>query len=243
MTRREKEITMKSEKFPIRFENFSISVDGKSVLENITLSFVEGMNVLYGPRGSGKSFLLRSIVKLNVEIFNEISRSGSVYLFDQNVEDLDDIYVRKNALYLDTSFIDAMNRYTFDEFLKLALKRKISLEDFSEKLDDLGILRMLIRGQKTPLSVFSPAEKISLLLFILEQKKPRVILMDCLLDHLDDENLEKIMDMFLKMKEERTFVISTRILQRFLYIADLLVILNNGKINYVGSPKDFVLKM
>ncbi|KAF2959700.1 ABC transporter ATP-binding protein [Thermotoga sp. 38H-to] len=234
---------MKSEKFPIRFENFSISVDGKSVLENITVSFVEGMNVLYGPRGSGKSFLLRSIVKLNVEIFNKISRGGSVYLFDQNVRDLDDIYLRKSALYLDTSFIDTMNHYTFDEFLKLTLKRKISLEDFSEKLDDLGILRMLVRGRKTPLSMFSPAEKISLLLFILEQKKPRIILMDCLLDHLDDENLEKIMDMFLKIKEERTFIISTRILQRFLYIADLLVILNNGKINYVGSPKDFVLKM
>lgn len=67
--------------------------------------------------------------------------------------------------------------------------------------------------------------------------------MDCLLDHLDDENLERIIGTFFEMKKDRTFIISTRILQRFLYIADLLVILNDGRINYAGTPRDFVLKM
>ncbi|MCD6552325.1 ATP-binding cassette domain-containing protein [Thermotoga sp.] len=234
---------MKDERSPIRFDHFSVSVSGKDILNDVTISFVKGMNILYGPRGSGKSTLLRAVVKLNDEILEGALESGTVYFLGQDVKDLDDTYVRKKALYLDTSFIDAMNHYNFDEFLGLSLKKKIDLEEFSERLDDLGVLRMLTLGRKTPLSVFSPAEKISLLLFILEQKQPEIILMDCLLDHLDDRNLERIIDTFFEMGEKRTFVISTRILQRFLYIADLLVILNDGRINYAGSPRDFVLKM
>nr|WP_236681769.1 MULTISPECIES: ABC transporter ATP-binding protein [Thermotoga] len=213
------------------------------MLEDITISFVKGINVLYGPRGSGKSTLLRAVVKLNDEILEDVTEGGTVYLFGQDVRELDDTYVRKKALYLDTSFIDAMNRYSFEEFLGLSLKKKVDLEKISERLDDLGILKMLTLGRKTPLSVFSPAEKISLLFFILEQKQPEIILMDCLLDHLDDENLERIIGTFFEMKKDRTFIISTRILQRFLYIADLLVILNDGRINYAGTPRDFVLKM
>ncbi|PLV58312.1 ATP-binding cassette domain-containing protein [Thermotoga sp. KOL6] len=234
---------MENRRFPIKLDHLSVSNSGKVILDNITLSFVEGINVLYGPRGSGKSTLLRSVVKLNNEIFDELVEDGTVYLFGEDVRDLEDTYVRRKALYLDTSFIDAMNHYNFDEFLSLSLKRKVALDEFSAKLDDLGILKKLFMGQKTPLSFFSPAEKISLLLFILEQKKPEIILMDCLLDHLDDENLERIIETFLDMKKDRTFVISTRILQRFLYIADLLVILNSGRINYAGSPRDFVLKL
>ncbi|ACM23925.1 ABC transporter, ATP-binding protein [Thermotoga neapolitana DSM 4359] len=180
---------------------------------------------------------------MNDEILEDVTEGGTVYLFGQDVRELDDTYVRKKALYLDTSFIDAMNRYSFEEFLGLSLKKKVDLEKISERLDDLGILKMLTLGRKTPLSVFSPAEKISLLFFILEQKQPEIILMDCLLDHLDDENLERIIGTFFEMKKDRTFIISTRILQRFLYIADLLVILNDGRINYAGTPRDFVLKM
>ncbi|WP_342279239.1 MULTISPECIES: ABC transporter ATP-binding protein [Thermotoga] len=225
------------------FDHFSVSVSGEQILEDITISFVKGINVLYGPRGSGKSTLLRAVVKLNDEILEDVTEGGTVYLFGQDVRELDDTYVRKKALYLDTSFIDAMNRYSFEEFLGLSLKKKVDLEKISERLDDLGILKMLTLGRKTPLSVFSPAEKISLLFFILEQKQPEIILMDCLLDHLDDENLERIIGTFFEMKKDRTFIISTRILQRFLYIADLLVILNDGRINYAGTPRDFVLKM
>ncbi|AJG39954.1 putative ATP/GTP-binding protein [Thermotoga neapolitana DSM 4359] len=234
---------MKDERSPITFDHFSVSVSGEQILEDITISFVKGINVLYGPRGSGKSTLLRAVVKLNDEILEDVTEGGTVYLFGQDVRELDDTYVRKKALYLDTSFIDAMNRYSFEEFLGLSLKKKVDLEKISERLDDLGILKMLTLGRKTPLSVFSPAEKISLLFFILEQKQPEIILMDCLLDHLDDENLERIIGTFFEMKKDRTFIISTRILQRFLYIADLLVILNDGRINYAGTPRDFVLKM
>lgn len=241
--KRKKERTMKDERSPITFDHFSVSVSGEQILEDITISFVKGINVLYGPRGSGKSTLLRAVVKLNDEILEDVTEGGTVYLFGQDVRELDDTYVRKKALYLDTSFIDAMNRYSFEEFLGLSLKKKVDLEKISERLDDLGILKMLTLGRKTPLSVFSPAEKISLLFFILEQKQPEIILMDCLLDHLDDENLERIIGTFFEMKKDRTFIISTRILQRFLYIADLLVILNDGRINYAGTPRDFVLRM
>ncbi|PLV56933.1 ABC transporter ATP-binding protein [Thermotoga sp. SG1] len=234
---------MKDERSPITFDHFSVFANGEQILEDITISFVKGINVLYGSRGSGKSTLLRAVVKLNDEILEGVTEGGTVYLFGQDVRELDDTYVRKKALYLDTSFIDAMNHYSFEEFLGLSLKKKVDLEKISERLDDLGILRMLTLGRKTPLSVFSPAEKISLLLFILEQKQPEIILMDCLLDHLDDENLERIIGTFFKMKKDRTFIISTRILQRFLYIADLLVMLNDGRINYTGTPRDFVLKM
>lgn len=157
--KRKKERTMKDERSPITFDHFSVSVSGEQILEDITISFVKGINVLYGPRGSGKSTLLRAVVKLNDEILEDVTEGGTVYLFGQDVRELDDTYVRKKALYLDTSFIDAMNRYSFEEFLGLSLKKKVDLEKISERLDDLGILKMLTLGRKTPPFCFFACRK------------------------------------------------------------------------------------
>ena len=228
---------------PIRFENFSVFIDERKILDDVNLDLIDGVNVIYGPRGSGKSTLLRAVVKLNKEFFSDVEEIGKIFLFGEDLEKLDDVAVREKILYLDTSFIDAMGFYNFEELLKLSLRKDIDLEEFSEKLDEFGLLKSLKNGKKTSLQHFSPAERISLLLFIMEEKKPRIAIMDCILDHLDDETVERLIPTITRMKTGTTFVISTRIFQRFLPFADLLVIVKDGKISYTGRPRDYVLRI
>ncbi len=228
----------------IEFDNYSLVVENVDVLSNINLSFDKGKIILiYGPRGSGKSTLLRSLVRLNEEIYNSLVEKGEIFFNGKHLKDFDVKSLRKQIAYVDTSFLEAMDELSFKDFVELGFKgNDFSLEDFSKELDDFEILRNLDRGLKTPLRYFYPADKIMLLLFFLSVKSPQVILIDSILDHLDDENLERISRKLKVLSHKSTIIISTRFHQRFLPIADLLVVMRDGKIEYEGVPEFFVLE-
>ncbi len=228
----------------IEFNDYSLIVENIDVLSNINLSFEEGKVILiYGPRGSGKSTLLRSLVRLNEEIYYSIVEKGEIFFNGKNLRDFDVKFLRKQITYVDTSFLEAMDELSFKGFVELGFRgNDFSLEDFSKELDDFEILRNLDKGLNTPLKCFYPADKIMLLLFFLSVKSPQVILIDSILDHLDDENLERVSRKLKTLSCKSTMIISTRFHQRFLPIADLLVVIRDGKIEYEGVPEFFVLE-
>lgn len=228
----------------IEFNNYFLVVEGINVLSNINLSIEKGnVTLVYGPRGSGKSTLLRSLVRLNEEIYNSLIEKGEVLFNGKNLRDFDVKFLRKQIAYVDTSFLEAMDELSFKDFVELGFKdNDFSLEDFSKELDDFEILKNLDKGLNTPLKYFYPADKIMLLLFFLSVRSPQVILIDSILDHLDDENLERVSRKLKIVNRKSTLIISTRFHQRFLPITDLLVVLRDGKIEYEGVPEFFVLE-
>lgn len=228
----------------VELRNFSLIIDNVTVLKDINLSFEAGqLTVIYGPRGAGKSTLLRSLLRLNKEIYENVEWSGELLINEKPIQVYDKKLLRQIVSYVEPSFVEAMDELTFADFMKITLaETDTSLEDFASELDRLGILRLLNRELKTPIRQFYTMEKIMLLLFVAIVRKSSIVVLDCILDHLDDDTLVPVLRELMNIKQDRIVVLSTRQRLRFLPIADQFVIMKSGRIEYRGPAREFVLE-
>ncbi|SHH45890.1 ATP-binding cassette domain-containing protein [Thermosipho atlanticus] len=229
----------------LKVDDFTGFVNKVKLFENITFSLEErNILVLYGPRGSGKSALLRSFARLNEEIFDEVKYDGEVFLEGENLFDYDIKQIRNFVFYSDTNFFEALDYLTFGELIELAIgKEFLPFEEYSSLLDDFGLLKALVKGYKTKLSDLYVLEKISILLFLSYLKDSKLVIFDCILDHLDDEHLKELSFILKKriLSADKALILATRFFKRFLPIADLFIFMKNGKIEFEGKPKDFTI--
>ncbi len=228
----------------IEFLNFSMSIDGVSVLKNIDLTVQTGeFTIVYGPRGAGKSALLRSLLRLNKEIYDNVVWDGELKINGKPVTAYEKKTLRRLVTYIEPSFVEALDHLRFGEFINLVLSEKqVALDEFSSELDRLGILKLLRRELQTPLKEFYTMEKIMILLFAAIVRKSSIIVLDCILDHVDDETLVPVVKELSTLKEDRVVILSTRHRNRFLPLADIFVVMKDGKIEYKGTPRELILK-
>ncbi|GAB4306794.1 MULTISPECIES: ATP-binding cassette domain-containing protein [Pseudothermotoga] len=233
-----------SDRSSVEFINFSLSIDGIDVLRNIDLVMKSGeLAIVYGPRGAGKSALLRSLLRLNKEIYDNVERSGELKVNGKPVNAYDKKTLRRLVTYVEPSFVEALDHLRFGEFINLVLAEKqVSLDELSTELDRLGILRLLKREMRTPLREFYTMEKIMVLLFAAIVRKSSIIVLDCILDHVDDDAIVPVVRELSSIKEDRVVILSTRHQSRFLPMADLFVAIKDGRIEYKGAPRELVLK-
>ncbi|MFN6992132.1 MAG: ATP-binding cassette domain-containing protein [Fervidobacterium sp.] len=225
-------------------ENFSAKVGENVLFENINARFIPGeITILYGPRGSGKSAFLRSIVNLNKEIYPGIEYSGKLLLDGKTTAEIDEKSLRQAITYLDTNFLESLDYLTLKELINLTFGKNFdfTVEKYATALDDFGVLKALYKFEKTPLSSLYVLEKIGLLLFISTLKQSSVLVFDCLIDHLDDEHIEFVTKLLNDLSSERTIILSTRTLKRFLGLGSVLLTMKSGKIIYSGKPENFIL--
>lgn len=228
----------------VEFHDFSMSIDGVSVLKNIDLVVKAGeLTIVYGPRGAGKSALLRSLLRLNREIYDNVNWSGELRVNGKSITMYDKKTLRRLITYIEPSFVEALDHLRFGEFINLVLsERPVSLDEFSSELDRLGILKLLRREMQTPLKEFYTMEKIMILLFAAIVRKSSIIVLDCILDHVDDETLVPVIKELSNLREDRVVILSTRHKNRFLPLADIFVAMKDGKIEYKGAPRELILK-
>ncbi|MEJ5258502.1 MAG: ATP-binding cassette domain-containing protein [Fervidobacterium sp.] len=225
-------------------ENFTATVEESILFENINLELDVGKFViLYGPRGSGKSAFLRSFSRLNRETYPNIRYSGKMYFDTTNVEDFSEKEIRQIVTYLDTNFLESLDYLNLKELIEIVFGHgyKFSVEEHATELDNFGVLKALDKFEKTPLSSLYVLEKIGLLLFISSIRQSSVLVLDCLLDHLDDEHIEFVTKMLKELSETKIIILATRTLKRFLGLGDLLIVMRGGKIVYSGEPEKYIL--
>ncbi|MGC9321541.1 MAG: ATP-binding cassette domain-containing protein [Kosmotogaceae bacterium] len=230
----------------LSLEAFSLIVEGKNMLDSISLDVPVGsIALLQGARGSGKSALLRSFIHLNEELFDKVSYTGSIKLFGSDIEDLDRKSVRRRVAYVDTTFLEAMSNFSLIEFFRFLKGKNFEFEDFEEsELDlfhELDLLDLLSVKAETSLKSIPLFKRLSLLVFSTLVRHPEIIILDNILDHLDDDACTEVKNILLETRSNLTMIISSRFVLRLLDISDLLIVLKNGKISYVGSPEVFVL--
>lgn len=230
----------------LSLEAFSLIVEGKKMLDSISFDVpVGGIALLQGARGSGKSALLRSFIHLNEELFDKVSYTGSIKLFGSDIEDLDRKSVRRRVAYVDTTFLEAMSNFSLIEFFRFLKGKNFEFEDFEEsELDlfhELDLLDLLSVKAETSLKSIPLFKRLSLLVFSTLVRHPEIIILDNILDHLDDDACTEVKNILQDTRNNVTMIISSRFVLRLLDISDLLIVLKNGKISYVGSPEVFVL--
>lgn len=217
----------------IRIDNISKSFDGMSVLKNLTLSIHENEFVtLLGPSGCGKTTTLRILSGL------ETPDEGRV-IFDG--EDI--THLPPNRRQLNTVFqrYALFTHMSVAENIAFGLKIKgLSAQTIKEKITySLKLVGLEGYEDRSPSSLSGgQQQRIAIARAIVNE--PKVLLLDEPLGALDLKLRQGMQYELIRLKKELgiTFVYITHDQEEALTMSDTVVVMNQGKIQQIGTPED-----
>lgn len=208
------------------------------VLKDINLKINPGETFsIIGPSGTGKSVLLKLIVKLIVP------DSGEIYIDDQPVFGTSRDGVEKDYRYSMVFQSSALfNSLTVGENVGLWLREKRVCKEprireiIREKLSVVG----LEGSEELKTSELSGGMKKRVAIARSLAMNPDLILYDEPTAELDPVNSDELANTILKVKEttKNTTVIVTHDLNFALYVSDRIAMIYDGKIIEVGTPAE-----
>jgi ABC-type Fe3+/spermidine/putrescine transport system ATPase subunit len=221
----------------ISLQDVETSVSGERVLSDISLDIEPGeFCVVIGPSGGGKSTLLRSIAGLVTP------SSGSVQLRETDVSELSP--TERAIGFVFQEFEDTLFPHkTVAENVAFGLEQQAesySAEEVNAKIDEMLELLSISQTRETVPGELSGGQQQRVEL-------ARQLVRDCDIMLLDDPladldyKLQKRLELDLhrlQRERESTFVYVTHDQDQALKLADKLVVLNEGRIEQVGTPHE-----
>ena len=222
----------------IRIENLNKSFGDHHVLKDINLTIEPGETFsIIGPSGTGKSLLLKHIVKL------EIADSGQILINGHDVNESDSNKTKRNFRYSMVFQSSALfNSLTVGENVGLWLREKRICGEarirriIREKLDLVG----LSGKEELRTSELSGGMKKRVAIARSLAMNPDLILYDeptAELDPVTSDELARVI-MSLKEKVKLTTVIVSHDLSFALYLSDRVAMMHDGEIIAVGTPDE-----
>jgi phospholipid/cholesterol/gamma-HCH transport system ATP-binding protein len=221
----------------IRIEKLNKYFDDKHVLIDIDLEIFSGETFsIIGPSGTGKSVLLKHIVKL------ESPDSGDVYIDNHpifNPSEQQPPDYRYSMVFQSSALFNSL---TVGENVGLWLREKrickepVIRQIISEKLSLVGL-----EGQESlKTAELSGGMKKRVAIARSLAMNPDLILYDEPTAELDPINTDELASTILKLKENtsNTTVIVTHDLNFALYISDRIAMISGGRIVEVGTPAE-----
>lgn len=220
----------------IEFKNVTLTLNKKEVLHNINLRIDHNEVVaIVGETGSGKSMMLNLLLRLyeptmgkikldNIDIFDFSKKSYSSILSVVTQKPfIFNMSIRKNLNFVDTNIQNQIDAC-----------KKAGIHDFIESLPNgyNTILREngsnISGGQK---------QMISIARTILT--KSEILLLDDITTSLDPDTAKLVPKLIDNLKDNHTIIMVTK-KPDLMKVADRIVVLDNGKINAVGTHKELI---
>ena len=223
---------MKSENI-IELKNISISFGEQKVLDGIDLSIRDGEFVtLLGPSGCGKTTTLRIIGGFEEadcgDVFFEGKKINGVPAYKRQVNTI----FQRYALF---PHLDVYENIAFGMRVK-----KVRENVIEEKVLEMLKLVNLEGLQKRRIDTLSGGQQQRVAIARALANEPRVLLLDEPLAALDLK-LRKDMQVELKKIQQSlgiTFIFVTHDQEEALTMSDTVVVMDAGKIQQIGTPKD-----
>ena len=217
----------------IRLENVSKSFGGKKVLDNISLDIKKGeFLTLLGPSGCGKTTTLRLISGFTTP------DSGTVYMDGKDISGMPPYKRTLNTVFQRYALFPHLDVYDNIAFgLKLAKVPEKEIEQRVRK-----VLKMVSMTDYEDRDVESLSggqqQRVAIARALVNQ--PKVLLLDEPLSALDHKMRQ---DMQIELKEMHqklgiTFIYVTHDQEEALTLSDTIVVMNEGKIQQIGTPAD-----
>ena len=224
---------MKGNDYIIEFKNIKKSFGEKCVLDDVSLSIRQGEFVtILGPSGCGKTTLLRILAGFGS------ADSGDVLINGVNITDVPPHLRPVNTVFQRYALFPHLDVY---ENIAFGLKlQKTPVDEIDKKVRK--VLKMVSMTDYEDRDVESLAggqqQRVAIARAIVNQ--PKVLLLDEPLAALD---LKMRKDMQIELKEMHrklgiTFVYVTHDQEEALTLSDTIVVMNEGKIQQIGTPTD-----
>lgn len=217
----------------IALKNISKKFDDEVVLDDISLNIKDKEFITFlGPSGCGKTTTLRIIAG-----FLEAD-SGQVIFEGKDINSLPPHKRQVNTIFQRYQLFPHLNVY---ENIAFGLRnKKMKEKDISRKVEEMLSLVNLKGFQRRDVSSLSGGQQQRVAIARALAVEPRVLLLDEPLAALDLK-LRKDMQVELKNIQKRlgiTFIFVTHDQQEALSMSDTVVVMNEGKIQQIGSPID-----
>jgi len=213
----------------LRVENLSVEIKEETILDGLNFSLEEGVHVLLGPNGTGKSTLLGTIMGLH-----KYKVSGKVYFYGEDITDLTPDQRFKKGIFLAYQLPPAVRGVRLKDILKKILnidpKKDLPVEIFNYlkflDLDETFLEREINYG-------FSGGERKKSEILQLLLAKPKLALLDEPDSGVDIDSLKLIGEALRKIAKESNLLIVTHNLKILDYVApDSVIVLLDGKFVY-----------
>lgn len=217
----------------ISLKNISKTFDDEVILDNIDLDIRDREFITFlGPSGCGKTTMLRIIAG-----FLEAD-SGKVMFEGKDINNLPPHKRQVNTIFQRYQLFPHLNVY---ENVAFGLRnKKMKEKDISRKVEEMLSLVNLKGFQRRNVSSLSGGQQQRVAIARALAVEPRVLLLDEPLAALDLK-LRKDMQVELKNIQKRlgiTFIFVTHDQQEALSMSDRVVVMNEGKIQQIGTPLD-----
>src|SRR5690625_1538524 len=217
----------------IKLENIRKNFGDLTVLNNINLSIKKNeFLTLLGPSGCGKTTSLRIIGGF------EQPTSGRLIFEDRDITNLPAYKRQINTVFQKYALFPHMNVYENIDF-DLRIK-KLSNDVIEKKVKDILKLVNLIGFENRSIDSLSGGQQQRIAIARALVNEPEVLLLDEPLGALDLK-LRKDMQIELKNMQQRlgiTFIYVTHDQEEALTMSDTIVVMNEGRIQQIGSPVD-----
>ncbi len=222
-----------SQKPIIELKNISKSFNSESILSNFNFTLYENKFItILGPSGSGKTTIIKLIAGF------ESVDTGEIILNNIKVNNIPPNKREVNTVFQNYSLFPHMTVY---ENIAFGLRMKKKNKDYIEQAvtEVLKMIKMENFASRKP-DQLSGGQQQRVAVARAIVNKPLILLLDEPLSALD-EKLRKEMQVELKSIQQDlgiTFILVTHDQEEALSISDTVIILNNGKIEQIGSPKE-----
>lgn len=217
----------------IRLENISMSFDGEKVLDNVSLSIADGEFVtLLGPSGCGKTTTLRIIAGfLDPD-------DGEVFFDSQRINGVPPHKRKVNTIFQRYALFPHYNVY---DNIAYGLKvRHVPKDEIKKRVSEMLKMVNLEGFENRRVARLSGGQQQRVAIARAVINHPQVLLLDEPLAALDLK-LRKDMQKELKNIQKQlgiTFVFVTHDQEEALSMSDTVVVMDNGKIQQIGTPTD-----
>lgn len=191
-------------------------IKGKSILQNVSLTFQQGnVYLLKGHNGSGKTMLLRLLCDLLKPTSGTIEKPDYTYgVMIENPSFIEHETARANLRYL------------------ASIQKKISPADIEVSLKAVNLLDAA--DWKVKRYSLGMKQRLAFCQAIMEN--PDVLLLDEPFNALDDENMERIIELLNQLKKDKIIVIAAHgINGSDMSLFDEVITMNDGCIKEVDT--------
>lgn len=230
-------------KHSILVNNLNCIIDGKSILNNISLSFKKGkFYSIVGPNGSGKTTLLKNILKLLAVEKNTvlIERNDVNKLNNNQLSKLISYVPQNTSIEFDFSVIDIvmMGRNPYLKRFQAETKKDYEIAEKAMKRTNIWNLK------NRSINTLSGGERQRVIIARALTQSTDIILLDEPISQLDIHHQINIMKLLKELTEEMNITVITVIhdLNYAIQYSDYLLFLNNGKVFSFGYPEEVITK-
>ncbi len=222
-------------KMKIEMENLNLVYpNGKQALKDISLKLSSpNMIGLLGPNGAGKSTLMKLLVA------GLLPTSGSIMVDDEPLKSCEN-KLKSQLGYLPQTFglYDELTVWQFLDYMA-ALK---GINNAKGSIEQILKSTNLYDKQKTRIKALSGGQRQRVGIAQALLGNPSFLIFDEPTVGLDPEERIHFRNLFSNMSNDKLVLLSTHIIEDVQSTCNYLIVINNGKILFTGTPNELILR-